>query len=153
MVDEIVIFTPLLVLAVVLLLGFAGCDKVFSLNRVEDPPAPFLTLRVRVPTALAVRDIVFVWDPPNIEGGSKTLTKPTPTSLDGNDNLFDHELTGELDDGSWTVVCTVRVTGGTGVGATDTGTFDLPGPTDTPVATFQATGGPTDLAVMFVGRL
>ena len=154
MVDEIVIYTPLLVLGVVLLLGFAGCHRVFGLEYVEPdppPPGPYVRLRARVPTALAVRDIVFVWDPPNVDGGSETLDKPTPSSQDGNDNLFDFDLKMEPDDGSWTVTCTVRVTGGTGQGASAMGTFTLPGTSVPPVATFQATGGPTELAVMFVG--
>jgi len=148
--DPVLVLTPLLVLAAVLLLGFAGCDKVFSLDPIVEP-TPFLTMRVRVPTALNVLKIVFVWDPPNTMSDSETLTKPPPSGLEGDDNLFDHVLTGEPDNGSWTVSCQVVVGGGTGEGAQGMGTFTLDGSLTTPVATFQATGPAAQLAVAYVG--
>ena len=154
---DLVLLAPLLALAAVLLLGFAGCDKVFGLPHVEPPPPPFLTLRVRVPMALTVREIIFGWDPPNPIGDTKTLTKPDPTGIDGNDNVFDHVLTGDPVMGSWTATCKVTVGGGSQLGAEDSGTFVLPiaGSTN-PVATFQATvdpatNDPMTLAVTYVG--
>jgi hypothetical protein len=146
--DQVVLLTPLLVLTVVLLLGFAGCDEIFG---VPPPQVPFLTLRVRVPVELEVREIVFTWDPPNTAGDTKILTKPEPSSLDGADNLFDHDLSGEPDYGSWTVNCKVTVGGGSSRGAERMGDFTLEDSLSIPIATFQAVGAAADLAVTFVG--
>lgn len=147
-IDAVVLLTPLVVLAVVLLLGFAGCHHVFGS---DPPPSPFLILRVRVPMALVVREIYFLWDPPNSASGSKNLTKPPPTGIEGDDNLFDHELTGESDDGSWTVQCRIVVQGGTGMGAQGECTFTLPGASSPAVVTFQASGEAATLTVMCAG--
>jgi hypothetical protein len=55
MVDLVVLLTPLLVLSVVALLGFAGCSF-------EARVGPDLALLARVPTGLTVTEVVFLDD-------------------------------------------------------------------------------------------
>ena len=149
--DPVLVLTPLLVFALVLLLGFAGCDRVFRLDPVAPPSPPALTLRLRAPSALAIRQLTFQWDPPNTPSGSETLTKPDPSGFEEDENLFDHALPPPPDYGSWTVKCRVVLQGGTAQGAEGMGTFDLDVSFAKPVATFRTVGGAPDLAVMFAG--
>jgi hypothetical protein len=147
MVDWVVIVTPVLVVGVLLLLGFAGCETFFPLVGPND-----LEIVVRVPTTLPVPQIDYRCDEPG--GGSTQFldTQPTAESTDGLDSLYSHSC-GVLIDGAWTV--RVRVTANDGVSAqiTAQGTFTLDGSDATPVATFQASGTPSggDFAVAFVG--
>lgn len=57
--DWFILLTPLLVLGVILLLGFTGCDKIFSVP--FEPPERSLTLQVRVPSSVTVREHEFRW--------------------------------------------------------------------------------------------
>jgi hypothetical protein len=67
--DSFLIVAPLLVLAVVLLLGFAGC----SFEHGFLPSDPTLTFRARVPTALTVvGGVTFTWTRPT--GTTETIT-------------------------------------------------------------------------------
>lgn len=146
--DWAVLLAPVLALAVVLLLGFAGCD--FEHGALP-PQTPTLTLRARVPTALTVTQVVFRWTPP---GGSLTIEAlTTPASTDGTDNLYDHAVP-EPPAGAWTVNCraTVQPGGPTGeAGAQAMLTLD--GSMSFPTATFQASGSPSggDFMVTYVG--
>lgn len=64
--DSLLLLVPPLVLALVLLLGFAGCDKVFGLQPLPPTPEPTLTFRARVSTGLAVLPpgVRFTWTRP-----------------------------------------------------------------------------------------
>lgn len=156
--DEVVLLSPILALAVVLLLGFAGCDEIFDLEHVDPadpvppPPPPFLTLRARVPRALVVTELTFVWGPPSGVGGSKTDSKPNPTGIEGDVNVFDLALMGgALEEGTWTVDCTVKVQGGTGMGASASGMPVVDGSVAKPVVAFRASGEAMTLMLMYSG--
>lgn len=145
MVDWVVLLTPLLVLSVVALLGFAGCS--FE-GRVSAP----LALRVRVPTALTVTQVVFRWTPP---GGTLTqhvLTNPTPFSTDGPDNLYQHGLWG-LPVGMWMTSCRVTVQEGTATAEDGAQGDFLYDDSVSLRATYQASGMPSgaNFAVSFAG--
>src|SRR5919106_2071964 len=121
MIDPVVL-TPFVVLGVLLLLGFAGCDKLFDLDRVEidDDPIPVpptVSIRVRVPTALTVTEIVYRAVNP---GGVVTMVPvpaPSPVSTEGTDNVFLH-AEGDVATGTWTFRCrlSVRENGATAQG-------------------------------------
>jgi len=148
MIDLVALLTPLLVFAVVALFGFAGCSF--------DPRAagpPDLSIRVRVPTALTVTEILYGSIPP---GGTETpFTDPNPTAVatEDGDNVFLHSLGAPLE-GAWTAACRVTVSQD---GASDQdfaqGEFLIDGTNDLPRADFQATGTPAggDFIVVFAG--
>jgi len=144
--DPVLVLTPLLALAVVLLLGFAGCKF--------DPKGaagPSLMFRVRVPTALVTTQVVFGWESPSTPRDQTVLDNPSPASVEGADNLFQFFLSGEPAAETWTVRCQVTVQGGASPGPIANAMFTLDGSLNSPIATFQATGGAADLAVVFVG--
>ena len=145
-VDTVVLLTPVAVLGLVLLLGFAGCRF--------DPSAaagPSLLFRARVPTALVTTQVVFGWESPSTPRDQTVLDNPSPASVDGADNLFQFFLNGEPAAETWTVRCQVTVQGGASPGPIANAMFTLDGSLNSPIATFQATGGAADLAVTFVG--
>ena len=134
--DWVALLTPLLVLAVVALLGFAGCE--FEHGSI--PATPTLTLRARVPSTLTVTTFFLTWTPPDGISAQQTYTNPAASGTDGADSLYDHTIS-EPPTGSWTVRCRVAVQEGA---ATDDsvslGTFTLDGSLTFPVATFQGSG-------------
>jgi hypothetical protein len=139
MADAVVVLTPIVVMGVLLLLGFAGCDVVFGLR-----PVPHtLCVRVRVPVALMVTEITLRIGRP---GGEITILRrpdPIPGSTDGGDNVFRVD-DGQLQDGSWTVSCRVRVVeNGVTADRTGQGTFVLDGTIEAPCANFKASGTPS----------
>jgi len=71
--DSLLILAPLLVLAVVLLLGFAGCTFHEGVQ-----PTRTLTFRLRVSTELTVDGVTFSWTRPN--GTTESATVPSPSS-------------------------------------------------------------------------
>jgi hypothetical protein len=146
MVDWVVLFTPLLVLVVVALLGFAGCG--FSVSVRYN-----LAIRVRVPTALTVTQVVFRWTPPGGTVVQKTLSAPTDT--DGADNIYEHGFwQEESPPGMWLTNCRVTAQDGTGSAvAGGQGDFFFSDPEPTVVATYQASGSPSggNFAVSFAG--
>jgi hypothetical protein len=124
-VDWYVLLTPLVALAVIALLGFTGCDKLFSLVHVEPvtPPTTF-TLEVRVPQFLTVTQVRFQWTPPG-SGGINQFTTEVTTTPDGTDNLYQYVVPSTVS-GMWTVVCRVAAQDTTLSDAkARTGTFTL----------------------------
>lgn len=147
MVDPFVLLTPVLVLAVVLLLGFAGCDVVFGL----DPPKNLLKIAVGVPADLTVDFVGFRVTEPGATGPVEI------TSLDqgseGPDRVVFSHLVTEPVDGTWLVRCQVRVTDASGT-AEDTaaGEFLVVAGVES-TARFDAFGSPANgnFRVRFVG--
>jgi hypothetical protein len=147
MIDWVVLLTPLLVLAVVALLGFAGCSF-------ESRVAPPLDLRARVPKALTVTQVVFRWTPPGGTLTQQTYTNPTPSFTDGPDNVYRHGLYKPLPVGIWMSSCRVTVQEGSGPPDEDGDQGDfLYDDSVTLQATYQASGSPSggNFAVTFTG--
>lgn len=102
--DWFVLLTPLVVLGVLLLLGFAGCHKVFGLDPVG--PVHTLTLEVRVPSDLQVRQNRFQWTRPG-----STVVESTNV-LDRRDEANSFVLSCVVDGaigGDWKVACRLLV--------------------------------------------
>lgn len=100
--DWFVFLTPLVALAVIALLGFTGCDKLFGLDPISTPTT--LTLEVRVPQFLTVTQVRFQWTPPG--STSNQFTTTVTTTPDGTDNLYRYVVSSTLS-GMWTVRCRV----------------------------------------------
>lgn len=148
MVDTFVLLTPLVVLVVLLLLGFAGCDVVFGL----DPPPGTIKLEVRLPSTLVVEGARFRYTPPGMIGDVNVTT--LERADDVGTTVLSHIVTNRAD-GSWTVVCRVDVSDASGA-ATDSGPGDFVVDDSTPfhaVARFETTGSPAtnDFRVRFAG--
>jgi hypothetical protein len=152
MIDPFLIFAALVVLPLVLLFRFMGCDKVFGLRPV-DPPEAQLVVKVRVPTALTVNEIRFRVIRPNGAENVVTQTDPMTQGTADGDNLFTHSETPEI--GTWMVNCRLDVTDSNGISDPDqdAGDFLLEDTDTAHEATFQATGTPSDgnFNVVFVG--
>jgi hypothetical protein len=152
-VDWYVLLTPLVALAVIALLGFTGCDKLFSLVPVEPvtPPTTF-TLEVRVPQFLTVTLVRFQWTPPgtNINQSTTDVT----TTPDGTDNLYQYVVPSTIS-GMWSVVCRVTAQDTTLMDTkAKTGTFTLDvGMDPDGFVRFYTSGRPDsqDFKVNFVG--
>lgn len=148
MVDWFVLLTPLLVLAVIGLLGFTGCDLVFPL----DAP-PGLKFEVKVPVQLTVIEALFQYTQPG-----KTTQETTP-ELDRTDDgsgivVLSHVLTNPAH-GAWSVTCRIQVRDGTGqAGSTVVGDFtidDSAAGTSEAIFTTLGRPGTGDFRVMFTG--
>jgi hypothetical protein len=148
--DWYLLITPLLALAVVLLLGFTGCDVVLGLPPVQHPIP--LVLRVRVPAGLTVLMSTatefrsgFRW-----RVGSSTVWSEAamPTSrMDGTDTLVEFQIPDAEMEG-WQVECTllVKEEGTTRVSATGLGEFMVEKPATSGTgyaAVFTAAGRPS----------
>ena len=148
--DPIVLLAPVLVLAVVLLLGFAGCK--FEPGRLR----PTLTFRVYVPTTLTVTKVLFEWESPTVMKAEKRLDDLTPAFVDENHNVFTHSLDLPVDENgltvaeTWTVWCQIAVEGGGLPGPQASGTMMVDDSESAHYAAFQAMGGVRDLVVAFV---
>jgi hypothetical protein len=162
MLDWTVILTPLLVLGVVLLLGYAGCT--FDPSSLG-PVTPHFDIVLRVGADIGGEDnvtaIIYSCTPP---GGPEVRTPPVnpdPDEVEGADtsvpvNVYRHSC-GTPVAGTWNVACTVTVsvgpTGDTLLTASAEGdvTLDSSDVDDFPEATFSAgifPGG--DFRVAFV---
>jgi hypothetical protein len=136
--DPVVLLTPLLVLVIALLLGFAGCGFTGS-------GAGQLSGVARVPTELTVTRIQFDWtDPTNAVGNFWEVDPQRSDTEDGID-VFSYVLqTAAI--GGWTVRCQVTVRDSTGAtsASEDECTFRLE---DLAYhkANFEASGTPSDL--------
>jgi hypothetical protein len=145
--DWVLLLTPLLVLGVVLLLGFAGC----SFEHGRFPPSP--RFEVRVPSTLTVTRLTFKWTPPGGMEIPLPIPDPTPTRIEDGQNVFEHNIP-EGGSGQWMTSCEVRVREGTRVAADEaTGDFPLDDSLDDPVVTYQASGAPSsgDFTVIYAG--
>lgn len=154
--DGFALLTPLLVLIVILLLGFTGCDVALGLQ----PPKPpgTLTLKARVPSQFEILEARFEWTPP---GGS---TPQSDSDLDRkNDGPDIVELSRVIGappaKGGWEVFCFLRVRQPTPTGAgreqedDETGTFTVDSDTEDSSAVFVTSGSPAGLnfKVLFDG--
>jgi hypothetical protein len=146
--DSAAILTPVLVLGVLLLLGYAGCAEI------GDPigPAHFYIV-VRVPTAFMVTMIEYSYVRP--DGDSSHVEFPNPSAFDteGAYNSYRYEC-GPGVIGDWSVGC--------GVSASEAGIVQhsdsqnnpakLDGTEQQPRARFEAGGSPArgEFAVIYI---
>lgn len=155
MVDGFVLLAPVLVLIVILLLGFTGCDVVLGLQ----PPKPpgTLTLKARVPSQFEILDARFEWTPP---GGSRQSDSQPDRKNDGPGIVELSRVIGAPPiKGIWEVFCFLNVrqptpTGGGRERADDeTGTFTVDSNTEDSSAVFITSGSPAglDFRVLFNG--
>jgi hypothetical protein len=140
--ESLLILAPLLVLALVLLLGFAGCS--FEPGAADPTPVPTLTFRARVPNTLEVLapGVKFFWTRPGATT-EETATVAAPTAVDGAVNVFDQAIpTPEA--GSWLGRCemAVREGGQAQEGSSGDSPFDLPAETENYVYLFETDGSP-----------
>lgn len=143
--DWFVVISPLAVLGIVLLLGFAGCDLVF---KVRSP----LALRIRVPSGLTILDSRLSY----IEPGS--TAQVTVTGLSGADDgsgvtVLEHVIASPAE-GGWEVDCGLRVSDGVKQAAASVdGVFTLTDEDSGGTATFEASGAPAtlDFTIVFTG--
>jgi hypothetical protein len=99
--DTFLIVAPVLILGVVLVLGFAGCQ--FNPGV---PPDPTLKFRVRVPADLTVSPgVTFKWTRPTSVMESELVTMPGQA---GTDNVFEHEIPAP-EAGAWVGSCEMTV--------------------------------------------
>jgi hypothetical protein len=103
----LLIAAPLVVLATVLLLGFAGCDfHPGTIPPDPPPPPPTLRFRARVPTTLTVTaGVTFGWTRPTMITESQVVTAFT---VDGTDNVYEHEIPAP-EAGAWIGRCEMDV--------------------------------------------
>jgi hypothetical protein len=139
--DSFLIITPLLVLAVVLLLGFAGCT--FA-EGTAPAPKPTLLFRTSVPTSLtAVGGVSFRWIRPT--GVMEEVATVTLFTQDGVHNVYKREFP-STEAGLWHVSCeTVAEDGGNQEAkSSPQRDFTLPADSQTHVYLFEAKGTPLD---------
>ncbi|MGH2556035.1 MAG: hypothetical protein ACRDHO_10015 [Actinomycetota bacterium] len=149
--DGFVLLTPVLVLVVILLLGFTGCDVVLGL----EPPGT-LTLKARVPSQFTILEARFEWTAP---GGSLQSDNEPDRKNDGPDIIELSHLIGTPAKGSWTAFCRLRVRQPTPTGAgreavdDETGTFTVDSTSEDSSAVFETSGSPAGLnfRVLFTG--
>jgi hypothetical protein len=148
--DWFVVFTPLTVLALILLLGFAGCDKLFGLEEIT--PLLSLVLQAKVPTTITVDKASLTWRRPG------STTQETATMLSAGDDgagnaVFSFPISSPTS-GTWAVGCRLDVHEGAAL-ATDTGsgmfTLDVTTMPNSD-AVFGTQGDPsTTFKVVFLG--
>jgi hypothetical protein len=157
MVDWVVIFTPLLVLGVLLLLGYAGCD--FDPSSTAGGREFDIVLRARASLG-TVTEIFYSCRPPSgpeIQTGDPS---PVPDEIEGEEtsepvNVYIHSC-GEPVRGQWRVACQVTMTAA-GITATEAAFGDVmldeSDEANSPEAAFQTTGSPAtgNFAVVFIG--
>lgn len=137
--DAFVLLSPLVVLAMLLLLGFAGCDLVF----VIEPPPPILTLKVQFPSDLTVELAQFGFIPP---GTTQLQTTEALAREDGEAGIstLSHAITSPAL-GGWVAGCRMQVSEGSDQ-ASDflEVSFTLDEQTPQGDAVFQALGRPAN---------
>jgi hypothetical protein len=108
--DGFVLLTPLLVLAVIALLGFTGCHWVFLGDRPEPPRT--LTLQVRVPSSLTVTSPrEFRWNRP---GEDRQTSMQLEVIDDGSGTVvYQFVVPQPIPTGLWHAECQLRVNDGT----------------------------------------
>lgn len=152
MADGFVLLTPLVVLVVILLLGFAGCQLIYPAESHH-----ILTIKARVPSELTILESRFEWTAP---GASTPESETDPDRRDDGPDITElSHLIGEVPTGSWMVFCRLRVRqptpGGGGREAVDdaTGMFTLGSDDENTVAIFATSGSPAglDFKVLFTG--
>ncbi len=148
--DWFVLLTPLLALAVVLLLGFTGCDRLFGLDPL---PTGTLLLRTRVPTAITVTVCKFRYRPP---GATSDLVSDGVPRAEGSDTFYEFSVAGPPP-GTWSINCRLGAKNAAGqtVERNRMGTFALdPVATPAVVANWETVGMPGDpnYDLLWIGR-
>lgn len=144
--ELLLIMAPLLVLAAVLFLGYAGCDY--------DPPVPppaTLTFRANVPTTLTVPSgVTFAWTRPT--GVAETQTVTTFTT-GGTNNVYEHPIPTPEPDPGWLGRCemTVQEDGQAADASSGDDDFELPDAGDF-VLLFETDGSPLAPPFRVIGR-
>jgi hypothetical protein len=150
--DSLLIVAPLLVLAVVLVLGYAGCVT-FSAGVPGSPGTPILVFSARVPAALEVLfpGVQFLWKRPGATTEEATVLL-TPSATEGTQNVYEVEIP-LAEPGSWLARCemTVRADGQVAEGASGNRMFELPALAATYVYLFRAEGSPLAPPFKIVG--
>ena len=146
------IITPLLVLAVVLLLGFAGCTFTGYTEPPEPPPPTTLILRARVPTVLtALGGVSFRWIRPY--GTMEEVETVTEFKPDGANNVYERGFPSTMA-GLWHVSCemTAQDGGNQEPKSSPVRDFTLAADLQTHVYVFQAKGTPlVDFEILPIG--
>jgi hypothetical protein len=145
MVDWFVALSPLAVLAIVLVLGFAGCDIPFV---VKLP----LVIEVRDPSALTIVESRLVITDP--ETGAQTTITDLEGTDDGSGTTVLRHYIGSPSTGTWKVDCGLVVRDATTQDSDQaTVEFILGGGDDGGTATFEASGAPatSDFDITFTG--
>jgi hypothetical protein len=114
MADSWLTVAPLLVLAVVLVLGFVGCDRIFNLEEVDvpaPPPPTLVTFTASVPTDFTVLDggVRFAWKRPSATV-EEMATVPSFTT-EGSVNVYQHQIESSKDESGmgWLARCAMKV--------------------------------------------
>jgi hypothetical protein len=155
--ESFLIVTPLLVLAVILLLGFAGCK--FEPQPAEPTPTPpaALTFGARVPSGLTVLDpgVKFAWTRPGAMTEETMTVPPTAFTFDEPDNVYEQPIPSP-EAGSWLGRCemTVQEEDQTDAGNSGDNPFTPPAEVKS-VVLFQAEGSPAgdSFKVVFKGLI
>ena len=147
--DWFVLLTPLLALAVVLLLGFTGCE--FEHGTL--PTLPKLLLRTKVPTAITVTVCRFRYLEP---GATVEVPEDGVPRVEGSDTFYEFTLTGPLP-GTWTINCRLGAKNPAGqtVERNRMGRFALdPVATPNVVSNWETVGMPGDPGydLLWIGR-
>ena len=100
--DWFVLITPLVVLGVLLLLGFAGCDVVFGLEYVGT-----VKFKVRIPPQFTVIEARFTWIRPGATVEETTTTLTTEPEEEGDVVLA--RLVSPAEEGTWSVTCSLNI--------------------------------------------
>jgi hypothetical protein len=142
MLDTVALLTPLIVLIIALLFGFAGCS--YRPGTVGDE----LWVDVRVPTELelTVIRIQFEWTDPSNVTATFFEENPVPTrTLDGKEDVFRRLLYASAGSGGWTVRCHLMVRDITGAEEQSGAEcmVMVGGEIREPMANFEASGTPS----------
>ena len=153
--DWYLLLTPLLILGVIALLGFTGCDALFNLDEIDTPAATTtLTFEARVPAYLTVLESKFEWTVPGATAPNFT-TAPV-VSTDGTDTVLTHVIS-TTTGGMWRANCRLNVQDTTLTDDDTQGGPFLLDPVVDPAVTvrFYTVGRPDtqDFQVKFFGRV
>jgi hypothetical protein len=100
--DWTVVLTPVLVLAMLLLVGYTGCSQILDFDR---SPGAFLIV-VHVPATLMVTAIEYRYTLPIGTEKAETDNNPTLIRTEGSYNVYEWTC-GSADAGGWVVGCAV----------------------------------------------
>jgi hypothetical protein len=144
----VLLLSPIVVLAVVLLLGFTGCEKVFGLEEVIYVD---LLLQVRVPSNLTVDNQPFSFRRPSATSDEDAQMQYVVRTDEVGTFVLSFRPN-DAETGSWTVRCHLKVHDATGQGEdTDTARFLLmPAEGSTTTVLFEANADPLNFRVRAV---
>jgi hypothetical protein len=109
----VLLLSPIVVLAVVLLLGFTGCQDLFGLDEVTVPGD--LVFQVRVPANLTVDSQLFSYRQPNATSDEDAQMQYVVRTDEVGTFVFSYRIN-DAKTGSWTVKCHLNVHDASGPG-------------------------------------